>query len=61
MLHGITPGPMLLTNHPDLFWGVIAGMYLGNIMLLILNLPLISLWVKVLNLPHDQEKKREDH
>ena len=52
MLHGITPGPMLLKEHPDLFWGVIASMYVGNVMLLVLNLPLIGLWVKVLKVPY---------
>ncbi len=52
MMHGITPGPMLLKEHPNLFWGVIASMYVGNAMLLILNLPLIGLWVKVLRVPY---------
>ena len=52
MMHGITPGPMLLKEHPDLFWGVIASMYVGNVMLLVLNLPLIGLWVRVLRVPY---------
>ncbi|MCE5265590.1 MAG: tripartite tricarboxylate transporter permease [Deltaproteobacteria bacterium] len=52
MLHGITPGPMLLQEHPDVFWGVIASMYIGNVMLLVLNLPLIGLWVKILKIPY---------
>ncbi len=52
MMHGITPGPMLLKEHPDLFWGVIASMYVGNVMLLLLNLPLIGLWVRVLRVPY---------
>jgi putative tricarboxylic transport membrane protein len=52
MIHGIVPGPLLIKNRPDLFWGLIASMYVGNIMLLILNLPLIGLWVKVLNIPY---------
>lgn len=52
MLHGVTPGPMLLTEHPDIFWGVIASMYIGNVLLLVLNLPLIGLWVKVLKVPY---------
>jgi len=52
MIHGITPGPMLLKEHPDLFWGVIASMYVGNFMLLILNLPLIGLWVQLLRVPY---------
>jgi putative tricarboxylic transport membrane protein len=52
MIHGIVPGPLLIKDRPDLFWGLIASMYVGNIMLLILNLPLIGLWVKVLNIPY---------
>jgi putative tricarboxylic transport membrane protein len=52
MMHGITPGPMLLKEHPNLFWGVIASMYVGNAMLLVLNLPLIGLWVRVLRVPY---------
>lgn len=52
MIHGMRPGPQLLNEHPDLFWGVISSMYIGNVMLLILNLPLIPLWVQVLKMPH---------
>lgn len=52
LVHGIHPGPLMISEHPDLFWGVIASMYLGNIMLLVLNLPLIPIWVKVLNIPY---------
>jgi putative tricarboxylic transport membrane protein len=52
IIHGITPGPLLLEQHPQLFWGVVTSMYVGNIMLLILNLPLIGLWVKVLKIPY---------
>lgn len=52
LIHGIQPGPLLARDHPEIFWGVIMSMYLGNIMLLILNLPLIRLWVKVLNVPY---------
>ena len=52
LLHGITPGPLLVKEHPDLFWGVITSMYIGNIMLLILNLPLIGIWVQVLHVPY---------
>ena len=51
LIHGVTPGPLLLTKHPDIFWGVIASMYVGNAMLLILNLPLIGLWVQILKVP----------
>jgi putative tricarboxylic transport membrane protein len=52
MLHGITPGPMLVQEHPDVFWGVIASLYIGNVMLLALNLPLIGLWVRFLEIPY---------
>ena len=53
IIHGIQPGPLLLTKHPALFWGTIASMYLGNVMLLVLNLPLIGLWVKILRVPYN--------
>jgi len=52
MIHGIQPGPLLLRDHPDIFWGVIASMYLGNMILLALNLPLIGMWVQVLKVPY---------
>ena len=52
MIHGIRPGPLLLQEHPGLFWGTIASMYIGNAMLLALNLPLIGLWVRLLNIPY---------
>jgi putative tricarboxylic transport membrane protein len=52
MIHNIIPGPFLMEKHPDLFWGTICSMYIGNAMLLVLNLPLIGLWVKVLKLPY---------
>ncbi len=52
MIHGIQPGPMLITKYPDLFWGTIMSMYLGNIMLLVLNLPLIPMWVQILRIPY---------
>ena len=45
-------GPMLIHTHQDLFWGVVTSMYIGNAMLLILNLPLIGLWVQVLRVPY---------
>lgn len=51
LVHGIIPGPLLITNQPELFWGVIGSMYMGNIMLLVLNLPLVGIWVKVLKVP----------
>jgi putative tricarboxylic transport membrane protein len=52
MIHNITPGPMLVKEHPQLFWGVISSMYMGNVMLLVLNLPLIGLWVQLLRVPY---------
>ena len=51
MIHGVSAGPLLITQHPDVFWGVIASMYVGNLMLVLLNLPLIGMWVKVLKVP----------
>jgi putative tricarboxylic transport membrane protein len=52
MIHGIQPGPLFLKEHPQVFWGVVASMYIGNVMLLLLNLPFIGLWVKVLRVPY---------
>jgi putative tricarboxylic transport membrane protein len=52
MIYNMPPGPRLITAHPNLFWGVITSMYIGNVMLLILNLPLIGLWVKILKIPY---------
>ncbi len=52
MMQGINPGPRLMTEHADLFWGVIASFWIGNIMLLILNLPMIGLWVRLLRIPY---------
>ncbi len=52
MIYNMPPGPRLITSHPDLFWGVISSMYIGNLMLLVLNLPLIGLWVKILKVPY---------
>jgi putative tricarboxylic transport membrane protein len=51
MIYGLQPGPLLIKTNPDLFWGVVASMYIGNAMLVILNLPLIPLWVRVLQIP----------
>lgn len=53
MMHGITPGPMMMVQSPDLFWGVIASMYIGNFMLLILNLPLVGLFTSILKIPQN--------
>ncbi|MCZ7657987.1 MAG: tripartite tricarboxylate transporter permease [Xanthobacteraceae bacterium] len=51
-IHGIIPGPQVMTNQPDLFWGMIASMWVGNAMLLIINLPLVGLWVRLLRVPY---------
>lgn len=51
LIQGVQPGPFLITEHPDVFWGVIASMYIGNVMLLLLNLPLIGVWVQLLKVP----------
>ncbi len=53
MIHGIQPGPLFINEHPDIFWGFIISMYIGNIILLVLNLPIIGLWVKVLKTPYE--------
>ena len=52
MIQGIAPGPQVMTRNPDLFWGLIASMWCGNLMLLLLNLPLIGLWVSLLKVPY---------
>jgi TctA family transporter len=52
MIHNIQPGPQVMTSHPDLFWGLIVSMWVGNLMLIVLNLPLIGLWVKLLQVPY---------
>jgi putative tricarboxylic transport membrane protein len=52
MVHGVAPGPQLVTDHPDVFWGFVASMYVGNLMLLALNLPLVSVFVTVLRIPY---------
>jgi putative tricarboxylic transport membrane protein len=51
-IHGIVPGPQVMTRNPNLFWGMIASMWVGNLMLLIINLPLIGLWVRLLKVPY---------
>ncbi|MPZ58592.1 MAG: tripartite tricarboxylate transporter permease [Rhizobiales bacterium] len=51
-LHGIVPGPTVLTRTPELFWGLVASMWIGNLMLLVINLPLVGLWVKFLQVPY---------
>jgi putative tricarboxylic transport membrane protein len=52
ILHGIAPGPRIMESQPQLFWGMVASMWVGNLMLLIINLPLIGLWVRLLKVPY---------
>jgi len=52
MIHGITPGPEVMIKRPELFWGLIASMWIGNLMLVVLNLPLIGIWVTLLKVPY---------
>jgi putative tricarboxylic transport membrane protein len=53
LIHGIQPGPLVMQQRPDLFWGVVMSMFVGNAMLLALNLPLIGMWVRLLRVPYD--------
>jgi putative tricarboxylic transport membrane protein len=52
MIHGLQPGPLLVKQAPDVFWGFITSMYIGNAMLLVLNLPLIPMWARLLRVPY---------
>lgn len=52
MIHNIQPGPNVMTSRPELFWGLIASMWIGNLMLVLLNLPLVGIWVKLLSVPY---------
>jgi len=52
MIQGIVPGPQLITQHPDIFWGLVASFWVGNILLVLLNVPLIGIWVKLLTIPY---------
>jgi len=51
-IHGIVPGPQVMTKQPDLFWGMIASMWIGNLMLIVINLPLVGVWVSLLRVPY---------
>ncbi len=51
-IHNIQPGPQVMTSNPELFWGLIASMWIGNLMLIVLNLPLIGMWIKLLSIPY---------
>ena len=53
LIHGVQPGPLLIQQHPELFWGVVASMFVGNALLVALNLPLIGIWVRLLRVPYD--------
>jgi putative tricarboxylic transport membrane protein len=52
IIHGVQPGPLFMSQRPDLFWGIVASMYVGNVFLLLLNLPLVGLWVQLLRIPY---------
>ncbi|MDC7786869.1 tripartite tricarboxylate transporter permease [Rhodoplanes sp. TEM] len=52
MIHGIQPGPQIMTERPQMFWGMVASMWIGNLMLVIINLPLIGMWVQLLKVPY---------
>jgi TctA family transporter len=52
LIHGIQPGPRLLSEHPDIFWGLIASFWVGNVLLMLLNVPMIGIWVKLLQVPY---------
>jgi putative tricarboxylic transport membrane protein len=52
LIQGVTPGPRLMTEHPDLFWAVVASMFAGNLMLIVLNIPLVGVFVALLRVPH---------
>ena len=51
-IHGIVPGPQVMTKQPELFWGMIASMWIGNLMLVVINLPLVGVWVRLLRVPY---------
>lgn len=53
LIHGMQPGPLLLQRNPEMFWGTVMSMYIGNVILLILNLPLIGIWVRLLKIPYE--------
>ncbi len=52
LIHGVRPGPFLISQNPKLFWGIVSSMYVGNVMLLIMNIPLIAVWVRILKVPY---------
>ena len=52
MIHGITPGPTVMTEQPDMFWGLVMSFWIGNVLLVFLNIPLIGIWVRLLQVPY---------
>ena len=52
MIQGIQPGPQVMSNQPDLFWGLIASMLIGNLLLVVITLPLIRIWIALLKVPY---------
>ncbi|SMO86566.1 tripartite tricarboxylate transporter permease [Paracoccus laeviglucosivorans] len=52
MIHGIPPGPRLMTEHADLFWALVASFWIGNLLLLVLNIPMVGIWIRLLNIPY---------
>jgi TctA family transporter len=52
MVHGVSPGPRVMTDRPELFWGIVASMWIANLMLVVLNLPLVGLWVRLVRIPY---------
>ncbi len=52
IMYGVSPGPLMIQSRPEIFWGIVASMYVGNVMLLVLNLPLIGIWVQLLRIPY---------
>lgn len=52
LIHGVQPGPQLIGDHPEIFWGLLASFWIGNLMLLIMNIPLIGVWVRILSIPY---------
>lgn len=52
VMYGVAPGPLMIQSRPEIFWGIVASMYVGNVMLLVLNLPLIGIWVQLLRIPY---------
>ena len=52
LIHGVQPGPQLIGDHPEIFWGLLASFWVGNLLLLIMNIPMIGVWVRILSIPY---------